>query len=231
MSPWYEITDIKNLDTPVLVVFPERVKHNIQTAINMVGDIKRLRPHVKTNKSAEAIMLMLEAGITQFKCATIAEAELLGMCNAPDVVLAYQPLGPKLDRFIEVIKKSSIIGLNKTQRYDTGKGFQYLDIKAILGIYFKKLNGLQKYQHFLFEASNLGTVKVQEVANGPFAEFNLLKTKKADIFEEIRALSILVLTPPPLDYKRQYLYNNIRPFVKDEYKNITCPRSFYTSNI
>ena len=50
-----------------------------------------------------------------------------------------------------------------------------------------------------------------------FAEFNLSKTKKADIFEEIRALSILVLIPPPLDYKRQeYLYNNIRPFVKDD---------------
>jgi len=33
-----------------------------------------------------------------------------------------------------------------------------------------------------------------------------------------------VLTPPPLDYKRQeYLYNNIHPFVKDEYKDITCP--------
>ena len=64
-----------------------------------------------------------------------------------------------------------------------------------------------------------------------FTEFNLLKTKKADIFEEIRALSILVLTPPPLDYKRQeYLYNNIRPFVKDEYKDVTCPRPFYTGN-
>ena len=100
-----------------------------------------------------------------------------------------------------------------------------------MGIYFKKLNGLQKYQHFLFEASNLGTVKVQEVANGPFAEFNLLKTKKADIFEEIRALSILVLIPPPLDYKRQeYLYNNIRPFVKDEYKDTTCPRPSYVGN-
>ena len=94
-----------------------------------------------------------------------------------------------------------------------------------MGIYFKKLNGLQKYQHFLFEASNFGTVKVQEVANGPFVEFNLLKTKKADIFEEIKSLSILVLTPPPLDYKRQeYLYNNIRPFVRDEFKDITCPK-------
>ena len=124
-----------------------------------------------------------------------------------------------------VVKRSSPAGLNKAQCYEGGKGFQYLDLKAILGIYFKKLNGLQKYQHFLFEASNLGTVKVQEIANGPFVEFNLLKTKKADIFEEIRALSILVLTPPPLDYKRQeYLYNNIRPFVRDEFKDVTCPK-------
>jgi hypothetical protein len=126
---------------------------------------------------------------------------------------------------VEVIKKSSPAGLNKTQCYEGGKGFQYLDLKAILGIYFKKLNGLQKYQHFLFEASNFGTVKVQEVANGPFVEFNLLKTKKADIFEEIKSLSILVLTPPPLDYKRQeYLYHNIHPFLRDEFKDITCPK-------
>src|SRR6185369_7965639 len=77
------------------------------------------------------------------------------------------------------------------------------------------INSIQKYQHFLFEVSNLGTVKVQEVANRPFTELNLLKTKRADIFEEIRSLSILVLTPPPLDYKRQeYLYHNICPFVK-----------------
>jgi hypothetical protein len=132
---------------------------------------------------------------------------------------------------IEVVKKSSPAGLNKAQCYEGGKGFQYLDIKAILGIYFKKLPSIQKYQHFLFEASNFGVVKTQEVANGPFAEFSLLKTKKADIFEEIKALSILVLTLPPLDYKRQaYLYHNIRPFVKDEYKDITCPKPTYSKN-
>jgi hypothetical protein len=35
---------------------------------------------------------------------------------------------------------------------------------------------------------------------------NLLKTKKASvskIIKEIKSFSILVLTPPPLDYKRQ----------------------------
>src|SRR5215471_17230423 len=102
---WYTIDEIETLDSPALVVIPSRVRANIQTAIQMVGEDSRLRPHVKTNKSADASRLMIEAGITKFKCATIAEAEMLGQIGAPDVVLAYQPLGPKLKRFIEVIKK------------------------------------------------------------------------------------------------------------------------------
>jgi D-threonine aldolase len=105
MNDWYKIDNVDELDTPALVVYPDRVKRNIQTAIDMVGDVNRLRPHIKTNKSAEAIQLMLDAGITKFKCATIAEAELLGITKAKDVVLAYQPQGPKLKRFIEVIRK------------------------------------------------------------------------------------------------------------------------------
>ena len=102
---WYEIKNINELDSPALVVFPERVKHNIQLAIDMIGDVDRLRPHIKTNKSPDVVGLMLKAGITKFKCATIAEAEMLAQCNAPDVLLAYQPLGPKLYRFISLIKK------------------------------------------------------------------------------------------------------------------------------
>jgi D-serine deaminase-like pyridoxal phosphate-dependent protein len=102
---WYEIKNVNELDSPVLVVFPERVKHNIQLAIDMIGDVNRLRPHIKTNKSPDVAKLMLNAGITKFKCATIAEAEMLAQCNAPDVLLAYQPLGPKLQRFVSLIKK------------------------------------------------------------------------------------------------------------------------------
>src|SRR5258705_5767912 len=102
---WFEIKNIDELDSPALVVFPERVKHNIQLAIDMVDDVNRLRPHIKTNKSPDVTKLMLNAGITKFKCATIAEAEMLAQCNAPDVLLAYQPLGPKLHRFVSLIKK------------------------------------------------------------------------------------------------------------------------------
>lgn len=104
-TEWYHIKNATELDSPALVVFPERVKRNIQTAIKMVGDVTRLRPHIKTHKSPDVSRLMIEAGITKFKCATIAEAEILGQCGAKDVLLAYQVVGPKLNRLIELIKK------------------------------------------------------------------------------------------------------------------------------
>ena len=110
------------------------------------------------------------------------------------------------------------------------KVFQHLDLNSVLNIFFKKSNGLQKYQHFLFEAANPGIVKTQAVANGAFTEFNLWKNKKVNVFKitkEIKSFSILVLTPPPLDYKRQeYLYQNIRPFVRNEFKDVTCSNKY-----
>jgi len=106
-NDWYRISDIENIDSPALVIYKDSVIKNISTAIAMVDDIKRLRPHVKTNKCSEAVQLMMDAGINKFKCATIAEAEMLGMIQAADVLLAYQPVGPKLKRFIMLIKKYS----------------------------------------------------------------------------------------------------------------------------
>jgi D-serine deaminase-like pyridoxal phosphate-dependent protein len=102
---WYAITNVDQLDTPALVVYPDRVKENIRLAVEMVGDPARLRPHVKTHKSPEVTRLMLEAGIRRFKCATIAEAEMLAVAGAEDVLLAYQPIGPKAVRLAELIQK------------------------------------------------------------------------------------------------------------------------------
>jgi D-serine deaminase-like pyridoxal phosphate-dependent protein len=102
---WYIIDDIENLDTPVLVIYPERAISNISLLKSMIDDVARLCPHVKTYKNKEVTLLMLKAGISKFKCATIAEAEMLAMCKVPDVLLAYQPIGPKLKRFVELILK------------------------------------------------------------------------------------------------------------------------------
>jgi len=100
---WYTIKDVEKLDTPALVIYPHRVKQNIDMVKNMIDDVFRLRPHVKTHKNGQVTQLMLDAGITKFKCATIAEAEMLGLNNAPDVLLAYQPGGPKVERLIQLI--------------------------------------------------------------------------------------------------------------------------------
>lgn len=104
MEDWFIIKNIDQLDTPALVVYPDRVRENIRVLKQFVPDVNRLRPHVKTNKCAEICRLMMDAGIYKFKCATIAEAEMLGNLNAKDVVLAYQPVGPKINRFIQLIK-------------------------------------------------------------------------------------------------------------------------------
>ncbi|MEX1238710.1 MAG: D-TA family PLP-dependent enzyme [Cyclobacteriaceae bacterium] len=102
---WYSIKNAETLDTPALVIYPDRVKRNIDLLKTFVSDPSQLRPHVKTNKCPQVCRLMLEAGITKFKSATIAETEMLAGEGAPDVLLAYQPTGPKARRFCELILK------------------------------------------------------------------------------------------------------------------------------
>ena len=60
---------------------------------------------MKTNKLPEVIRMQMDQGITKFKCATIAEAEMIAACGAPDVLLAYQPVGPNVERFVELVQK------------------------------------------------------------------------------------------------------------------------------
>jgi len=101
---WYIVTNITEIDSPALLIYLDRVQKNIALLKTMIDDIERLRPHVKTHKTKEISQMLMEAGITKFKCATIAEAEMLGEIKAPDVLLAYQPVGPKASRLISLIK-------------------------------------------------------------------------------------------------------------------------------
>lgn len=102
---WYSLNNPEKVISPSLLVYPDRVSHNIDVMLSMIGDVERLRPHVKTYKNANIIKMQMERGINKFKCATIAEAELLGNCKAPDILLAMQPIGPNAERFAELIKQ------------------------------------------------------------------------------------------------------------------------------
>ena len=105
MSSWYQLKYPENVATPCLLVYPERIDHNIQEMIRIAGGAERLRPHVKTHKSPQIVGMQQRKGINKFKCATIAEAEMLAQCQALDVLLAYQLSGPHISRFLELKQK------------------------------------------------------------------------------------------------------------------------------
>jgi D-serine deaminase-like pyridoxal phosphate-dependent protein len=104
MQEIHRISDADNIDSPALLVFPDIVRKNIAAAIQLVGDPARLRPHVKTHKSSDVVALMMQAGIQQFKCASIAEAEMLARAGAEDVLFAFPLHGPKISRLLQLTK-------------------------------------------------------------------------------------------------------------------------------
>lgn len=101
---WYDIDNVADLASPALVFYPERIEENIRRMVRIAGDAARLRPHVKTHKTPEVVALQLAQGIRRFKCSTIAEAEMAATAGAPDVLLAMQPVGPAVARFLALMR-------------------------------------------------------------------------------------------------------------------------------
>jgi len=100
--PWHLVKNAADLPSPALLVYLDRAEENIRRMIHIAGGVKRLRPHVKTHKLAEIIRMQRAAGITKFKCATIAELEMVASCGAEDAMLAYQPVGPNARRLVQL---------------------------------------------------------------------------------------------------------------------------------
>ncbi len=103
---WFQLHNPAAVASPGLLVDPDRVANNIQQMIAMVGgaeQVARLRPHVKTHKMPHVIRMQLDAGIQRFKTATISEAEMVARVGAPDVLLAYQPVGPNVQRLANLV--------------------------------------------------------------------------------------------------------------------------------
>jgi len=99
---WYLLDNTNEVHTPSLLIYPNRIEANIKKMIDIAGGPDRLRPHVKTHKMSEIIKLQMKYGILKFKCATIAETEMVAGCGAPDILLAVQPVGPNIDRFFKL---------------------------------------------------------------------------------------------------------------------------------
>ena len=101
---WFRVENESEFPSPNLLIHRERVDANLHKMIAIAGGTARLRPHVKTHKMPALIERQLARGIAKFKCATLREAEMCAASGASDVLLAYQPVGPNVRIFHDLIR-------------------------------------------------------------------------------------------------------------------------------
>jgi D-serine deaminase-like pyridoxal phosphate-dependent protein len=102
---WFQVADASQIPSPALLVYRERVEENLRRMLAICGHPTRLRPHIKTHKMREVVQMHLAFGITKFKCATIAEAEMAAEAKAAEVLLAHQPVGPNVGGVMQLINR------------------------------------------------------------------------------------------------------------------------------
>src|SRR5215467_6029249 len=104
--PWderYRVARIEDVLTPALVVYPEMIASNIARTLHLPGeDANRWRVHIKTAKLDYTLLMLVERGVRNFKCATTLE--LLEACRtgASDVLFAYPAVGANARRAREI---------------------------------------------------------------------------------------------------------------------------------
>jgi len=104
-EPWYQFDNVSEVDSPALVVYPDRIAENIRRMIAIAGGTERLRPHIKTHKMSAIMRIQVEAGINKCKCSTLAEAAMAAAAGGTDILLAHQPVGPKLGKLAALAQR------------------------------------------------------------------------------------------------------------------------------
>jgi D-serine deaminase-like pyridoxal phosphate-dependent protein len=105
MNPHLPLRDPSCLLSPSLLIDRATVRENLTKLIGIAGGVERLRPHVKTHKMAAIVQLAESLGIRKHKCATIAEADMIGEAGGTDALLAYPLVGPNVARFVALIQR------------------------------------------------------------------------------------------------------------------------------
>ena len=104
--PWderYRISDIDNVLTPALVVYPEIIASNVARTLDLLGgNADRWRAQIKTAKLAYTLHMLVERGCQNLKCATTLELLVACRSGATDVLLAYPVVGGNARRVCEI---------------------------------------------------------------------------------------------------------------------------------
>ena len=119
----YVLDNTKDIISPALVYYKDIIVANTRRIIDMAGGADKLWPHVKSHKTAELVRMQMGMGISRYKCATIAEAEMTAIEGAEHIILAYPLIGPNIGRFLALAK-----AFPKTIFYAIGDDYQQLSL-------------------------------------------------------------------------------------------------------
>lgn len=100
----YQLKHAEDIISPALIYYRDILEGNLRRMIALAGGKERLWPHVKSHKSADMVIWLMKSGISRFKCATIAEGEMVGACGAEHAILSYPLVGPNIDRMIKLME-------------------------------------------------------------------------------------------------------------------------------
>ncbi len=98
----YALIDPSVVESPGLLYYVDIIEANTKKAVEVAGGPERLWPHVKSHKTRELIRMQRGMGISRFKCATIAEAQMVAECGGEHILLAYPPVGPNIGRLLRL---------------------------------------------------------------------------------------------------------------------------------
>src|SRR5439155_1079823 len=122
--PWdedYRVSNIENVLTPALVVYPEVISSNIEQTLRLLGgDANRWRVHIKTAKLDYTLRMLVERGVRNFRCATTLELLVACRSGASDVLVAYPMVGANARRVREIAEtfpqaRISVLAENEEQ--------------------------------------------------------------------------------------------------------------------
>jgi len=119
----YVLNDTSNITSPALIYYRDIILANTKRTIEIAGRADRLWAHVKSHKTSEMVRMQIDMGITRFKCATIAEAEMAAKTGGAHIILAYPLVGPNVSRFVRLASD-----FTQTVFYAVGDDFRQLDI-------------------------------------------------------------------------------------------------------
>jgi D-serine deaminase-like pyridoxal phosphate-dependent protein len=102
-DPRYRVSNLADVLTPALVLYPEFLASNIERTLALLGgDASRWRVHIKTAKLGHTVHTLIERGLRNFKCATTLELLVACQHGAADVLLAYPSVGANARRVREI---------------------------------------------------------------------------------------------------------------------------------